>query len=87
MNKNENSGSSRYQSIVSLSKDDRLLAQFRGHGPSLIRAQDNASSAAWNNLKPLFNGSIQVPKSKKKRNKLLIKNKKGILKKEGTFVL
>jgi len=66
MNKNEPSGSSRYQSVVSLSKDDRLLAQFRGHGPSLIRAQENASSAAWNNLKQLFNGSIQAPKSKRK---------------------
>ncbi|CAF0842721.1 unnamed protein product [Rotaria sordida] len=65
MNENENAGSSRYQSIVSLSTDDRLLAQFRGHGPSLIRAQENASSAIWNNLKQLFNGSIQVPKSKR----------------------
>jgi len=66
MNKNENSGSSRYQSIISLSTDDHLLAQFRGHGPSLIRAQENASSAAWNNLKQLFNGSIQTSKSKRK---------------------
>ncbi|CAF0876864.1 unnamed protein product [Rotaria sp. Silwood1] len=59
MNENENTGSSRYQSIVSLSTDDRLLAQFCGHGPSLIRAQENASSAVWNNLKQLLNGSIQ----------------------------
>ncbi len=51
---------------MSLSTNDRLLAQFRGHGPSLIRAQENASSAAWNNLKQLFNESIQAPKSKKK---------------------
>ncbi|CAF2817939.1 unnamed protein product [Rotaria sp. Silwood2] len=63
MNENENTGSSRYQSIVSLSIDDRLLGQFRGHGPSLIRAQENASSAIWNNLKQLFNGSVQIPKS------------------------
>jgi dsRNA-specific ribonuclease len=62
MNKNDNSGSSRYQSIVSLSTTDRLLAQFRGQGPSLYRAQENASSAAWTNLKQLFNGSIQAPK-------------------------
>ena len=51
-----------HQSIVSLAIDDRLLAQFRGQGPSLIRAQENASMAAWNNLRQLFNGSIPTPK-------------------------
>jgi hypothetical protein len=52
-----------YESIVSLSKDDRLLAQFRGTGPSIVCAQENASLAAWNNLQQLFNGSIPTPKS------------------------
>ena len=52
-----------YQSIVSLAIDDRLLAQFRGQGPSSMRAQENASMAAWNNLQQLFNGSISTPKS------------------------
>lgn len=51
-----------HQSIVSLAIDDRLLAQFRGQGPSLTRAQENASMAAWNNLRQLFNGSIPTPK-------------------------
>ncbi|CAF4421961.1 unnamed protein product, partial [Adineta steineri] len=60
MIKNENSNSSRYQSIVSLSTSNRLLAQFRGYGPTLLRAQENASSAAWNNLRQLFNESIQA---------------------------
>jgi hypothetical protein len=50
-----------YQSIVSLSIDDRLLAQFRGQGPSIQRAQGNASLAAWTNLQQLFNGSISPP--------------------------
>lgn len=48
---------------MSLSTDDRLLGQFSGQGPTLMRAQENASSAVCNNLKPLFNASIKIPKS------------------------
>ncbi|CAF0856991.1 unnamed protein product [Adineta steineri] len=69
MIKNENSNSSRYQSIVSLSTSNRLLAQFRGYGPTLLRAQENASSAAWNNLRQLFNESIQASCKSKKQEK------------------
>ncbi|CAF5173360.1 unnamed protein product, partial [Rotaria magnacalcarata] len=45
MNENENETSAQYQSTVILSTADRCLAQFCGNGPSLIRAQENASSA------------------------------------------
>ncbi|CAF3748699.1 unnamed protein product, partial [Adineta steineri] len=47
-----------YQSILSLSKDNRLLAQFRGHGLSLIRAQENVSTIAWKTLRQLFKSLI-----------------------------
>ncbi|UJR28977.1 hypothetical protein I4U23_010195 [Adineta vaga] len=57
---NENN---QYESILSLSKDDRLLAQFRGYGLSLIRAHENVSMSAWKNLRQLFNGSIPLPRS------------------------
>jgi dsRNA-specific ribonuclease len=50
----EHSGSSRYQSTVSLSKGDRVLVQFTAHGPSLMRARENVSSAARNHLKQLL---------------------------------
>ncbi|UJR20661.1 hypothetical protein I4U23_023783 [Adineta vaga] len=67
MNPNENSNSSRFQSTVSLSTSNRNLARFVGHGPSLLRAQENASSAAWNNFKQLMNECNQGPlKSKRK---------------------
>jgi hypothetical protein len=49
----------RYESILSLTKDDRLLAKFRGHAVVLADAQENASKAAWKNLHELFNGSIR----------------------------
>ncbi|CAF3213795.1 unnamed protein product [Rotaria socialis] len=65
MNENENGISAQYQSMVILSTADRRLAQFRGNGPSLIRAQENASSAVWNNLKQLFNGSSRIQKMKR----------------------
>lgn len=52
-----------YQSLLSLSTGDRLLAKFRGLGPSLERARENVSHAAWKNLRQLFNGSIPTPKS------------------------
>jgi hypothetical protein len=52
-----------YQSILSLAKDDRLLAQFRGEASSFIDAQENASITAWKNLQQLFNGSIEIPKA------------------------
>lgn len=51
------------QSILSLSIDGRLLAKFRGQAPSIKRAQENASTAAWTNLKELFNGSVLTPKT------------------------
>ncbi|CAF1264841.1 unnamed protein product [Rotaria magnacalcarata] len=65
MNENENETSAQYQSTVILSTADRCLAQFCGNGPSLIRAQENASSAVWNNLKQLFNGSSRIQKMKR----------------------
>ncbi|CAF1599153.1 unnamed protein product [Adineta ricciae] len=52
-----------YESILSLSKDDRLLAKFRGHGLSVVRAHENVSMSAWKNLRQLFNGSIPVPRT------------------------
>ncbi|CAF1200012.1 unnamed protein product [Rotaria sordida] len=52
-----------YETVLTLSKDDRLLAQFRANAPSLIRAQENVSLTAWQNLQQLFNGSIQIPKT------------------------
>ncbi|CAF2576009.1 unnamed protein product [Rotaria sp. Silwood2] len=51
-----------YETLLTLSKDDRLLAQFRANAPSLIRAQENVSLTAWKNLQQLFNGSVQIPK-------------------------
>ena len=51
----------RYESILSLSIGDRLLAQFGGRGGNAMRAQENASSIAWKNLQQLFDGSIQPP--------------------------
>jgi hypothetical protein len=50
-----------YQSILSLSKDDHLLAKFRGNASILIDAQENASAAAWKNLQELFNGTKNLP--------------------------
>jgi hypothetical protein len=44
-----------------LSKDDRILAKFRGDGLVLTDAQENASKAAWKNLHDLFTGSIRTP--------------------------
>ena len=52
-----------YESILSLTKDDRLLAQFRGHGLSLIRAHENVSMSAWRNLRQLFNGTVETPRA------------------------
>lgn len=51
------------KSILSLFSDERLLAKFRGQAPTIKRAQENASTAAWKNLRDLFNGSIPTPKS------------------------
>ena len=50
----------RYESILSLSIGDRLLARFRGHGSTAVRAQEHVSSTAWKNLQQLFDGSIQA---------------------------
>jgi hypothetical protein len=50
-----------YESILSLLKDDRLLAKFRGNAPILADAQENASAAAWKNLQELFIGTISTP--------------------------
>ncbi|CAF4309513.1 unnamed protein product, partial [Rotaria magnacalcarata] len=55
------------ETILTLSKDDRILAKFRAHAPSVIRAQENVSLTAWRNLQQLFNGSIQLPKRKMKK--------------------
>lgn len=44
-----------YESILSLTKGDRLLGKFRGKGSELIDAQENASEAAWKNFQDLFN--------------------------------
>jgi hypothetical protein len=44
-----------YESILSLSKNDRLLAKFRGNAVVLIDAHENAAEAAWKNLHELFN--------------------------------
>jgi uncharacterized protein YpiB (UPF0302 family) len=44
-----------YESILSLTKNDKLLAKFRGNGLILADAQENASKAAWKNLHELFN--------------------------------
>jgi hypothetical protein len=49
-----------YQSILSLSKDDQLLAQFRGDANSIIHAQENVSVVAWKNLQDLFNQQVQT---------------------------
>ncbi|CAF1610298.1 unnamed protein product, partial [Adineta ricciae] len=68
MNQNEISNSSRFQSTVSLSTPNRVLARFVGHGPSLLRAQENASSAAWNNFKQLFNEYRHGASKSKKTN-------------------
>lgn len=48
---NENSSSSRYQSSLSLKQNNQILAEYTGYGPNLMRAQENASIAAWNQLK------------------------------------
>lgn len=48
-----------FESILSLSKDDRLLAKFRGHGQDIDNAQENAAAAAWKNLHQFFNQSIR----------------------------
>lgn len=48
---NENSSSSRYQSSLSLKQNNQLLAEYTGYGPNLMRAQENASIAAWNQVK------------------------------------
>ena len=50
-----------FQSILTLTKDDRILAKFRGDGVALTDAQENASKAAWKNLHELFTGSIRTP--------------------------
>jgi hypothetical protein len=44
-----------YESVLSLSKDDQLLAQFRGNANSIIHAQENAAVVAWKELEELFN--------------------------------
>jgi len=46
----------KYESILSLSKDEQLLAKFRGNASILTDAQENASIAAWKTLEELFNG-------------------------------
>lgn len=46
-----------FESILSLAKDDRLLAKFRGHGSDVDQAQENAAAAAWKNLHELFIGN------------------------------
>lgn len=51
------------ETILTLSKDDRILAKFRAHAPSLTRAHENVSLTAWKNLQELFNGSVQIPKT------------------------
>lgn len=48
------------KTILSLSIDQRLLAKFRGEAATIRRAQENASAAAWKNLRDLFNGSIST---------------------------
>ena len=48
-----------FESILSLSKDDRLLAKFRGHGQDIDDAQENAAEAAWKNLHQFFDQSIR----------------------------
>lgn len=48
-----------FESILSLSKDDRLLAKFRGHGRDVDDAQENAAAAAWKNLHRFFEQSIR----------------------------
>lgn len=58
-----NDDDQRYESILSLSIGDRILARFRGHGSTAVRAQENVSTTAWKNLHKLFNGSIPAPES------------------------
>ncbi|CAF3567745.1 unnamed protein product [Rotaria sp. Silwood1] len=60
---NNNNNNNQYETLLTLSKDDRLLAQFRANASSLIHAQENVSLTAWKNLQQLFNGSIQIPKT------------------------
>lgn len=50
-----------YESVLSLSKDNRLLAKFRGHAFALADAEENAAAAAWKNLQELFRESTQTP--------------------------
>jgi uncharacterized protein YpiB (UPF0302 family) len=49
-----------YESILSLTKNDKLLAKFRGNGLILGDAQENASKAAWKNLHGLFNNEHKI---------------------------
>ena len=49
----------KYESILSLTKDDRLVAKFRGLASLVNDAQEKASVTAWNNLKDLFTQSNQ----------------------------
>jgi len=44
-----------YESILTLSINDRLLAKFRGNASVLTDAHENAAAAAWKNLHELFN--------------------------------
>ena len=57
-----------YESILSVRKDDRLLAQFRGHGLSQVRAHENVSMSAWRHLRQLFHGTIEMPRAAFRRH-------------------
>ena len=58
-----NNDDNQYESILTLSNDDRLLAKFCAYAPSIILAKEKVSFTAWKNLQQLFNGSIQIPKT------------------------
>lgn len=47
----------KYESILSLKKDEQLVAKFRGLATLVNDAQEKASVTAWKNLKDLFNQS------------------------------